>query len=371
MKKHAIFIVPLFALSLSCINLQADVSDAQVRSLETRVNALEQKKGANAMVNPSGRPQVRDGVDLFFTADCLLWQAHENGLGYAIKAEEDQPTASALYDSSVKNMDFNWNFGFRVGLGWNTPHDGWDVTTNWTWFQNKANRNLKAGSDDILLPTNQFAAGSTAVGYKNSTAKWKLLLNMIDLEMGREFFVSKWMTLRPFIGLRNVWINQKDTITFNKAEPTGAQHASLTRGENNYWGIGPRSGLNTQWGLGHGFSIFGNAAFSLLYGFFDVEAYQNRTLTSGGATNTVVSNSDGIRVGRAISELALGLRWDTMFASDCCHFGIQGGWEHLMFFGQNQFKNFSGVAANNAGAAFANQGDLTIQGYTLSARLDF
>ncbi|MBS0627341.1 MAG: hypothetical protein JSS09_03930 [Verrucomicrobia bacterium] len=371
MKKHTIGISSLLALShIWTSSVIADVSDAQMRSLENRVNALEQKKSATNALNPSGRPQVRNGADIFFTADWLIWQAHENGLGYAVKAQEHQPEETALYRSSVKNMEFDWDFGFRVGLGWNTPHDGWDLGVNWTWFQNTASQTTTVNSSHILLPVNAYEpADSTVDGFRSAKANWRLHLNLLDLNLGREFFVSKWMTLRPFIGVRSGWIFQNKQTTFTKATPSADQTGATLKGKNNFWGLGPKVGLDTQWGLGHGVSLFGNAGASLLYGFFHIDTYQNQLFSD--SSNDAVSNKDGMRVGRAITELALGVRWDTMFADDRCHFGIQAGWEHLMFFGQNQYKQFSGTSASNAGAYVANQGDLTIQGYTLSIRLDF
>lgn len=371
MKKYTIGISSL--LALSCIgssSLRADVSDAQMRSLENRINTLEQKKSATNALNPSGRPQVRDGADLFFTADLLVWQAHENGLGYAIKAQTPQPLSSALYKSSVKNMEFDWDCGFRLGLGWNTPHDGWDLGVNWTWFQNKAKGAANVNSSHILLPTNAYApADIPLTGFSKATSHYRLHLNLLDLDLGREFFVSKWMTLRPFISLRSGWIYQNTHATFCEGVPSTSLTGSFLKAENNYWGIGPRMGLNTQWGLGHGISLFGNAGASLLYGFFHLENYQKQIL--GGSSNDAVTNKDSVRVGRAISELALGVRWDTMFADDRCHFGIQAGWEHLMFFEQNQFKKFSGTTSASSGNYVNSQGSLTIQGWTLSARLDF
>ena len=370
--KHIAFTTTLFTLTLGSLSyLGADVTDAQMRSLENRVSAMEQKKGSNAMVNPPGRPQVRDGADLFFTADWLIWQGHENGTGYAVKTKEVQanPTTT-LYNSSVKNLHFDWDMGFRVGLGYNLPHDGWDLVAGWTWFQNKAHGSSAEG-DGTLYSANPYTpAESSALSYDSSRAHLNLKLNMIDLDLGREFFVSKWMTLRPFMGLRTGWINQSFHASYVGPSPATDISSIFARATNKYWGLGLHTGMNTQWGLGSGFSLFGNGAFSILNGFFKVTDYEKTNYTSG-VSNDNISNQDGFRVGRVIAELAMGLRWDTMCANDHCHFGIQGGWEQLMFFGQNQFKHFTGSNTSNAGAYFANQGDLTFQGWTISARLDF
>ena len=87
MKKHTILAGSLLALSFATTGqVHATVTSSQMNNLERRVNALEQKKGASSMVTPAGRPQVHEGVDMFFTAELLMWQSHENGLGYTTKA---------------------------------------------------------------------------------------------------------------------------------------------------------------------------------------------------------------------------------------------------------------------------------------------
>jgi hypothetical protein len=374
MKKNAMYFWSLLTTSVAGVSFaQADVSDAQMRNLENRVNALEQRKSANGMINPSGRPQVRDGFDVFVTGDWLIWQAHENGLGYVVKNKGT--TLPNLSHSSIRDLHYDWDFGFRVGLGFNMPHDGWDIYANWTWFRDHAHGRQEASSTSSLLPVwameDSFEPNT---GATKSHAHWKLWLNMVDLELGREFFVSKWMTLRPFVGLRTGWIHQKLDIDYKHLTVDGVLSATDDKYEvdmkNNYWGLGLKGGLNSQWGLGAGFSFYGNAAVSLLYGFFHLHHNEELVLLSG-TSEEFIHNTQSFRVGRAISELALGLRWDTMFANDRCHFGIQGGWEHLMFFGQNQFQRFLGQTSSNVGSFVANQGDLTIQGWTLAARLDF
>lgn len=351
--------------------LQADVTEAQMRSLENRVSTLEQRKGSGSMINPPGRPQVRDGIDLFFTADWLIWQGHENGTGYAVKTKREQPLETALYNSSVKNLHFDWDCGFRVGLGYNLPHDGWDVVAGWTWFQNTATGSVSRNQGRVLA-ANPFdpAEADVSEGYTSSNSKLNIKLNLIDLDLGREFFVSKWMTLRPFMGLRTGWINQTMTSNYRVPVTPTAYRGIFAKGKNNYWGLGLHSGLDTQWGLGAGFSLFGNGAVSILNGFFQVSEYET-TQYANGAHNDNLSNGDSFRIGRVIAELAMGLRWETLFANDHCHFEIQAGWEQLMFFGQNQFKHFYGSFDSNVGGYFANQGDLTFQGWTLAVRLDF
>ena len=72
---------------------------------------------------------------------------------------------------------------------------------------------------------------------------------------------------------------------------------------------------------------------------------------------------------KAVTDLQLGLRWARMFDNDRWGLMLQAGWEHHMWFGQNQMLRFTD---NTTQAAFVvNQGDLSYQGWTLNVRFDF
>ena len=190
-------------------------------------------------------------------------------------------------------------------------------------------------------------------------------LNQIDLDLGREYYVSKWLTMRPHVGLRTAWVHQKLEINHNRFESTPGIDDDLDL-ESNFWGLGLETGIDTQWGLGNGWSIYGNAAFAFLYGFHDTEHGED---VDYGVEFTWGDVDWSYRTTRAIGDLQMGLRWDTWTDDERVHFRIQAGWEHHIYFSQNQFPRF--VSSEALGNFVANQGDLTLQGWTLSARLDF
>jgi hypothetical protein len=81
-----------------------------------------------------------------------------------------------------------------------------------------------------------------------------------------------------------------------------------------------------------------------------------------------------------IAEYALGLRWDKSFWKDRFCFGIWGGYEQTIFFGQNQFMNpqydftvittFKG-GQNNGPNFFTDRGNLSAAGVTAGIQLGF
>lgn len=373
MQRNWKHVLPLAVTSLGLFTsaLHADTTNdsAQMRNLENRINALEQRKGAGGMINPQGRPQVRDGADVFIFADLLYWNAHQNGMNVAVKQEDGTvPSTEALNDSSITSLRGKWNWGFRTGLGYNTMHDGWDLKLTWLRFTDTSHKVAGPHDNHVYYPTQAHPDHVSSTANK-VRGYWSFNLNQLDLDMGREFFVSKWLTLRPHVGLRTDWIHQKFDSSYYHvfAAPTTD---SVTELKDHFWGIGLAGGLDTQWGLGNGWSIFGNAAAAIIYGFHQIHDEQTRENIHAPHNETEYMNlHHSSRISHPVLDLAMGLRWDYMFCKDRFHLGFDLGWEHHVYFSQNQFPLF--VDDINEGIFVTNQGDLTMQGWTFSARFDF
>lgn len=341
--------------------------EARLRNIENRVTSLESSQNNCCMVNPSARPFSSDCWGLYVTVDPLLWQAHVNGLGVGILVEGS--TLIGPDKSFVKNLDFNWDWGFRVGLGLNTAHDGWDVLLQWTRWHTAAHRNFTAGDEETIFPTQTHPARTFNEQDGSISSKWNLHLNLLDLENGREFFVSRYLTLRPHGGLRTGWLKQhlhvEQKEVFSSPIPPITQHH--LKGEVDYWGIGIRGGVDVQWGFGCGWSLFSNYAGSLLYNYYNVKYHE--TALNGDDVTELLNTKNFYHAGTAIVDMQIGVSYDWISCDECYHLGLDLGWEHHFFPGQNQFINFADDGMD--GKFYINQGDLAIQGYFLKVRFDF
>ncbi|MBS3904864.1 MAG: hypothetical protein KGZ39_06025 [Simkania sp.] len=387
---------PAVATSLVALtSLLNAAEETQMRNLENRVSALEQRKGSNGMINPPARPVVRDGVGLSLQGDVILWQASESGMTYAVQNFPDtqNPTAiTFLNNGKAKNPHGEWDWGFKLAAGYDMPHDGWDLFLQWTRFYTDNNEHgTSAPTNGTIFPsftngsllTTGGGPGAATTGFAAVSAHWRLHLNLLDLELGREFYVSKWLTLRPHAGLRNAWIDQHLNCTYTNGSLADGSSAVLTNQniavhmKNNYWGMGIRGGLDGNWGLGGGFSLFSDLAAALLLGHFDVSQTETSPTTTATNASGRLGYSNHFRATRVTLDMAMGVRYEHLFSDDRYGFMLQLGWEQHLFFSQNQLARFFGGGAANAtvtGAAGANvvgQGDLSTQGVTLSAKFDF
>ncbi len=348
-------------------SLQAQVKELQnqVEDLDNKVSALKKTENKE-VITPSGRPEVSNGVNLYLTGDYLYWIAQETGLNYAFKTGFLPLSFTPQGEGEDHYPQFSFDPGFRIGLGWNWPHDGWDLCAQWTRFHTAASDHTETTSTKVVLPA--FANPEAAVfPFAKAHAHIRIQLNQIDTDLGREFYVSKWLTLKPTLGIRTLWIDQRYTATYEGAITTNASPYNQMIFINDSFGVGLKAGLSTQWELGWGFSFFGIGDFALVYDRFEVER-QSTFITAGPSPATVTSSAkDDFYIGRCVADLSLGLRWDYLLAHDRIHVALQAGWEEHLFFGQNQMyylEPFQGIRDTF-------NKDLTTQGLGLSARMDF
>lgn len=368
--KSARLAVALSLLSCAGALSASSYEEAQIRNLENRVTALEQRRGAGGVINPSARPAPADSWGIFANVDALLWNSHISDLPLWVN---NSGSTTTLVDGDTQGLNYHWSWGFRVGLGYAMEHDKWDIYLDWTHFDSHAKKSNSAPAGGAIFPAlmieNVNNPGSTPYIANSAKAHLDLGVNLVDLELGRAFYVSKWLSLRPSIGLRSAWLDMPLNIFYSGGTIPSEFSGIKMRGYNSFWGFGPRIGLNSQWGLGMGFSLFGDLYGALLYGISKDPTFGS--LVGSGSTSTVALGSLNFhqRLTTSAIDAVLGVRYDRNFYQDRYHFGISLGWENHLFNDVSQFiYQLNDVVV---GAIQQNNGNLALQGWTLSVRFDF
>jgi hypothetical protein len=309
--------------------------------------ASTQGKEASGLVNPSSRYQVVNGWNIFFDTEFLWWTAKEDGLYYAQQGYTDPD-----FSGHLAKVHPHFRPGFRLGLGGNMEYDEWDVFTNWTWFESTA-RGSKEGD---LLTLWSHPDGDSSASF--ASGKWHLLLNLVDFELGRSFWVGRHFSLRPFLCVRGAFIDQNLRIHYALADSS-----SHLKARSDFSGGGVRAGSDLRFTLLGGWSFYGLASASMLYGFYDCKFYQDV------AGERIATTKDGFRQATSNAQLELGLRWDVYLHRDRYHLGLYAGWEENIWFGLNKMNHFFGDI--DAGNLEQMNGDLTLSGGTFGVRFDF
>jgi hypothetical protein len=357
----------LFFLALTALTEQAL---AQARAESPIAQKAEHPLPPSSTKNPSKEkpswpifdPQAMpNSMGLWLDGEVLFWQSSVGSLDYGVESN----STTLIRHGHVKHPHFDWDWGFRLGAGYKVPYDRWDLFASYTFMRSHAHGHTEGSH--IVFPSWASGANFSGTGTfyaSKAKAHWHLTLNMIDLELGRNCFAGQWLTIRPFMGVRGLFIDQDYNVEYQggTVAPNDEDHIHL---DTDFWGVGIRMGFNSLWGLGKGFGLYGNGSASLLSGHFDVEEKEKLEYADRELLNTE-RDVDNVIV---TADLALGLQWDYLFSKDRYHFGVKFGWELNLFFDQNQLFNF--LSSNNPGAISFRDDDLSFQGLTLGLRFDF
>jgi hypothetical protein len=296
----------------------------------------------------------------FFTDAALLyWKAHETGLSFAV---DSASIAKLAPHAKVENPEFEWDFGFKIGLGYCFPHDRWGLQLQWTSFQTHTDDERQARDGDVLFPLWQKSSADSPFFAEEAKVHWRLHLGLVDLMLNKFYEVSKSFFLTPEVGIRSGSVRKKYYLDYSGGSFSSGGD-EIVHMKNKFFGVGPNMGVLGQWFLGKGFSLFAQSLFSLLFGEFylhqDEYAGKEKTL---GVHDLFWSTA-------AIIDLGAGLCWQHCFPGVLKRLVLELAWDELLFFAQNQLLHFA--SADAPGVFFANQGDLYVSGIEFKMRFDF
>ena len=373
----------------------------------------------------------------------IYWQADMDGLDYSLQQKatvttpplgtsrgtvaSSNPPSSYTDTLKQKDLDFKWEPGFKLGVGIIFgERDQWDILLNWTWIRPKAHRSLNSGPTPDISSLSNTSLGTSPIGLAPvsttttisnlayqipgfsplllqspatySKTKWTLLYNTVDLELGRNFFLAKNLTLRPHMGLRGAFLHHTTETEYNISSTSNvlnqvtdtlilgsASGTSRFKGKNEYDAVGLRGGLDIRWNFTNHFCVYGSVSGAILYGIFSIEEDFNANYTVvqttasqsiGGETTTTTTPTStdadfktNLHRTRSTLQAALGLMWHTGFNNDKYHASIGASYEVNQWFQQNELRDIQNNLVDLK--AQRTPGDLGLHGFTLDVKFDF
>lgn len=337
----------LVAFAMSASAFAGTDLDTRVHELERKVDMISTTTAAGTFGAKTAPARAEpNGKGWFFTLDVLYWQSKVGGAEYA----ESMPsfTNAIVYEFSTREPKFDWTFAFKAGLGYDFFHDSWDAHAEYTYFRNTGHDKYGVSLPAVIIPRDSDAltvtagTGRTKAAFATtSSSDLKLRLDDFIVDLGRAFFVSKNLSLRPNVGLKASWITLKQSSRFSgggiaysyvvlgstvhvQGLGNGTVYESL---EQKFFGLGPRAGMDSKWHLGNDFSIYGNVTGALLFGYFR----RDFTFTySDLPSNIISSNKKWHRLTPTV-DFELGLVYDRYIMCDTQHFSIALGYENQYY----------------------------------------
>ena len=255
--------------------------------------------------------QPSSPCDFFVSGSFIYWQPIQSNMKLGVVSNSSDP--SYLVNGYEAELNFGFKPGFKVGLGMDCNYDNWDTFAEYTWFRGTDRTQVDLNPSDgvvYLLPA--FTIPSVVnPRYTFGSEKWRLNLNIIDWDLRKSCSVGATLFLRPFVGLRGAVIDQHvyveyiNTLFFSVSSPS-----TYVTQSSNSWGIGPRTGLSSEWRFGKGWKLRNTAEIDVLYSRYNLKSKQISTTPFG---STYYVKEDGAGYLRAHFDLELGLGWGTYF----------------------------------------------------------
>lgn len=368
--------------------LAADYGDTSKNSNMNGHAHSEMKSGGSnppmKEVTPPAGPMVSDGADVFITASYILWKTSTGNTDIlsAGSSKVDTTPATGLIQSSGRRsanttLSYDWDSGFKVGLGVNLPTDGWSLYADYTWLRPNASVSYSLTAQDevaLCIPTYGMGFPSQLQGPGRTARYEDFSYNNINLVIGRNFYVSKCFTLNPYAGLLGTWQNWNIRSTSNNSVITGVLtnlnpftntfNPITTRLDNSIWGIGVLAGFDMGMFLTKEFSLYANISGSGIFQSYqrnDRTDYTSRYVSVNPPT-TIESTARQEQTNYKFAPLLcfeLGMKYEVYFDEDQYCFSLQAGWES---------KWYSDWLYD---AIERNTNSLTLGGLEVKARFDF
>ena len=187
-----------------------------------------------------------------FYADALYWQASESA-EWALTNNLN----SADHVISYKTIGFHFAPGFRVGIG--LSNKDWGSRFLYTHY------NVRTNDSTSGTVISGFEAGKFVQTFSDAAqVNFAIDFNMFDTDLYKEFPVNETLLFRPLIGLKGGWINQGINTHFQ------GQIDYAETINNNFTGIGPKIGLESQWSFyqkeNYRYRLIANFASAYMWG---------------------------------------------------------------------------------------------------------
>jgi hypothetical protein len=211
-----------------------------------------------------------------------------------------------------------------------------------------------------------------------------------DLSVGREYQFLQTVVAHPYIGLRTALMYQDyksqyfyfgETLSF---KPYTNQLEANTdfKSSWNYWGVGPRTGVDLQFNFGGGWLLLGGFSGSLFFGQYSIDEKLSGDQTvfvsgiSTGTNTTYVKSKDSSYCVRANVEGSLGLGWERWVRNRTVRIAPSILFEASQWFDANQYflTDTSGTdayAVLTLPFIYRHYGDLGLVGVSFNLQVDF
>lgn len=198
---------------------------------------------------------------------------------YPLAENIDAVEEGLLKHGKVKSLSPDYDWGYRVSLGYIFPCSSYDVNVTYSNFNNTTKDNV-VYHDAIVFGTTTPLVLTTADGDASDIrthARVNFNYQALDVDFGQHYNIGCNTHVRLLAGVRFADVERKFNVDYDQLETDGDVTDNFifrTTQKSEFKGVGPRFGTNVQYNLGNGFGVVGEATGSLLVGHLDSNFFE-------------------------------------------------------------------------------------------------
>lgn len=307
-------------------------------------NQSEQKQQSLTNAIPPSRPVGGNESNSFYIGgDYILWVPYTNNLqlsvGKGSVSEKGEDITAPTYATS----------GFKVRAGVNTPHDNWCFGATYTLLS----MNRSPYSNPLVSGEEYFFSYEGTHEYSSVVTNYKVDFNRVDAQINRSYYISNYITLKPWLGLLGAWDQQTLIHDAERlSDPVVSQYGKVKQ---NWWGVGPYTGAEGRYFFNDNLGLYISSGLAILLCEHTIYPYYVNT-TSNVADIRQNSKTNYFNA-EPMFEIALGFQVESFFKAATLSLNV--GWELQVYIEHNSLPKEQARGINAAG--FAMQG-LTVGG---------
>lgn len=235
------------------------------------------------------------------------------------------------FQGSNSFTDKSYDFAGRAALGYQFNDGLFTKVTYFGYQPGDRNDTFEGFSDDLD-------------GNAVFNERFNLKVSYLDWTVGQNFKPTAALTLSPSLGLR--WATFEETFSEHVDDGGGGVHQHYEQAK--FEGLGLVAGLDAVRSLGNGFSLYGTAKASIIFGKDHYSRNEEMIMDGMASDGIQVNNSDDHVV--AITELGLGAQYDFSFYNITAN--VRAGVEGQYWTGLGNSHSEMSLAVNNGIAGF-------------------
>ena len=310
-------------------------------------------------------------ADVYTYGAFLYWQPYIPNFVFATTSTTISNVSNGVGNLSNNTqfdvVSFGYKPGVRVGIGKIFVFDYWSLNLEWTRLHAKGYTSQAAASTNVTL-FEVWSQTDSKLTVQTIKAVPQIEYDMVEMDLIRSIWFSKYFALGLILGVEGIALNESVQIdAFSAPSADNANH--FTHLKNDFLGAGSSIGIDANFYVGKGFSVFGFGKTALYVGRISSEVNDLYTVSLGGAELAKLHRKNRTPTIQSSYQTNAGLEWKGDVNEDKVNLAIWAAFE--MNFFQTQVKLRQFVNLPSSSLLFNQVGDVGLEGFNLGAKLTF